>query len=281
MAKLGGAADAQSPALADLHESAGQLATLLENLPEFADASRTSFKSLAELSEDGRPAMRAARPTIAELNRAAKNAPELTNNLALVLDDLDDRKRAAEKDPRSPGGQGYTGFEALLQYVYDQTMAINVFDSNGYMLKVNLFVSECSEYQSLASLKEKLKEDPAFYQRCAAILGPHQPGITQPDPSYTGAQKGPEHHLPAAEKHETKKQQPARKPEPERADKPQQPTDKAAEELARRIEETLGIDLPDVPQSPEVPALPIPLPSLPQAPSGAEAQELLDFLLAP
>ncbi len=279
MAKLGGAADAQTPALADLHQSAGQLATLLENLPEFADASRTGFKSLAELSEDGRPAMRAARPTIAELNKAAKNAPELTNNLAILLRDLDDRKRAAEKDPRSPGGQGYTGLEALLQYVYDQTMAINIFDSNGYMLKVNLFHSECSEYQSLASLKEKLKEDPAFYQRCAAILGPHQPGITQRDPSYTGAQKGPEHHLPQAEQHETKQAAPKR--EPERADTPKQPTDKAAEELAHRIEETLGIDLPELPQSPQVPALPIPLPNLPQAPSNAEAQELLDFLLAP
>jgi virulence factor Mce-like protein len=278
MAKLGEAADAQSPALADLNQSAGQLATLLENLPEFADASRTSFKSLSELSKDGRPALRAAKPTIAELNRAAANAPELTNNLAIVLDDLDDRKRAVEKDPRSPGGQGYTGFEAVLQYVYDQTMAINTFDSNGYMLKVNLFFSECSDYQSLASLKEKLKEDPGFYQRCAAILGPHQPGITQPDPSYTGAQKGAEHHLPAAEKHERKTAR--RKPERE-ADKPQQPTDKAAEELAERIEETLGIELPELPQGPAVPALPIPLPSLPQAPSGADAQELLDFLLAP
>ena len=286
MAKLGEAADAQSPALADLNESAGQLATLLERTPGFADASRGSFRSLSELSQDGRPALRAAKPTIAELDRFATDLPELTNNLAIVLDDLDDRGRAVEKDPRSPGGKGYTGFEALLQYVYDQTMAINVFDSNGYMLKVNLFLSECSDYQSLASLKEKLKEDPGFYSRCAAILGPHQPGITQPDPSYTGAQKGAEHHLPAAEK-ETKtekKEAPATAPDrretAKRKKKPEQ-TDKAAEELAERIEETLGIELPELPQGPQIPALPIPLPSLPEAPAGADTQELLDFLLAP
>jgi hypothetical protein len=189
-----------------------------------------------------------------------------------------------EKDPRSPGGKGYTGFEALLQYVYDQTMAINTFDSNGYMLKVNLFLSECSDYQSLASLKEKLQQDPAFYQRCAAILGPHQPGITQPDPSYTGAQKGAEHHLPAAKKNDRKAEAPAK------ADKPQdpenaKPTDEAkkrAEELAERIEETLGIELPELPAGPEIPALPIPLPSLPgQQQPPANTQELLDFLLAP
>jgi hypothetical protein len=162
-------------------------------------------------------------------------------------------------------------------------MAINAFDSNGYMLKVNLFVSECSQYQSLASLKEKLKEDPAFYQRCAAILGPHQPGITQPDPSYTGAQKGAEHHLPVEAHSRERREAPAKAQAPPEAanDKPQQPTDKAAEQLAERIEETLGIELPETPQAPSVPALPIPLPDLPQAPTPGQAQQLLDFLLAP
>jgi virulence factor Mce-like protein len=287
MAKLGEAADAQSPALADLNQSAGDLATFFEQLPDFADSSRTSFKSLAELSQDGRPALRASKPTIAELNRFSTKTPELSNNLAIVLEHLDDRDHAVEKDPRSPGGKGYTGFEALLQYVYDQTMAINTFDSNGYMLKVNLFLSECSDYQSLASLKEKLQEDPGFYQRCAAILGPHQPGITQPDPSYTGAQKGAEHHLPAAEKEEKKAEAPAKAPEkPKDPETAKQPTDEAkkrAEELAERIEETLGIELPDLPAGPEIPALPIPLPSLPGAEQQppANTQELLDFLLAP
>jgi hypothetical protein len=154
------------------------------------------------------------------------------------------------------------------------------------MLKVNLFLSECSDYQSLASLKEKLQEDPGFYQRCAAILGPHQPGITQPDPSYTGAQKGAEHHLPAAKK-ETKAEAPAKTPEkPKDPEGAKQPTDEAkkrAEELAERIEETLGIELPELPAGPEIPALPIPLPSLPGAEQQppANTQELLDFLLAP
>jgi virulence factor Mce-like protein len=289
MAQLGEAADAQSPALADLNQSAGQLATLFEQLPDFADSSRTGIKSLAELSQDGRPALRASKPTIAELNRFSTKAPELSNNLAIVLKDLDDRDRAVEKDPRSPDGKGYTGFEALLQYVYDQTMAINTFDSNGYMLKVNLFLSECSDYQSLASLKEKLQEDPAFYSRCAAILGPHQPGITQPDPSYTGAQKGAEHHLPASKKQQKKPtaEAPAKAEKPKDPEsKPTEEAKKRAEELAERIEETLGIELPELPVlpvGPEIPALPIPLPTLQsgeQQPP-ANPQELLDFLLAP
>jgi ABC-type transporter Mla subunit MlaD len=292
MTKLGRAADAQSPALADLNASAGQLATLLENLPDFADASRKSFKSLAELGRDGRPALDAARPTIDQLNRFSTDTPELANNLGFVVDDLDDRGRAVEKDPRSPGGQGYTGFEALLQYVFDQTMAINAFDSNGYMLKVNLFHSECSDYQNLQSLKEKLKEDPGFYERCAAILGPHQPGITQPDPSYTGAQETHAPPRPAPPSQPRRQQKPPARTAPQRkrdappAGRRRDPKRQVAEQITKKLEQTLGIDLPDLspapalPQLPSAPKLPA-APQLPKAPTPADAQQLLDFLLAP
>jgi ABC-type transporter Mla subunit MlaD len=288
MAKLGQATDAQAPALADLNASAGQLATLFENLPDFADASRANLKSLAEVGRDGRPALRAATPTIAELSRFAADTPELANNLGFVLDDLDDRKRAVEKDPRSPGGQGYTGFEALLQYVFDQTMAINAFDSNGYMLKVNLFLSQCSDYQNLQSLKEKLKEDPSFYAECAAILGPNQPGITQADPSHTGAQeKAAGHHLPASKRSKRKNaagapnapERPGAKEDPKKK-KQKDPKRKAAEELVQNLEDTLGIDLPDLPPA-NLPDLGPVQGALPQNPSSADAQGLLDFLLGP
>src|SRR3954469_12304250 len=252
MQKLGAATDAQSPALADLNQSAGQLATLLEQLPDFADASRTSFKSLAELSRDGRPDVRAARPTVDLLNQASTHMPELANNLSIVLKDLNDRNRAVEKDPRSPDGKGYTGFEALLQYVFDQSMAINAFDANGYMLKVNLFASECSDYQNVQSLKKKLQQDPGFYSRCAAILGPNQPGITQPDPSYTGAQNVAERTSTDAKAQ--KKTKGTRKPDVSKAPQidantPKKKIDEAkrkAEKLKQQLEDTLGIQLPDL-----------------------------------
>jgi hypothetical protein len=283
MAKLGQATEAQTPALADLNASAGQLATLLQNLPDFADASRTGLKSLAELSRDGRPTLRVARPTIDQLNKFSTNTPELANNLAMVLKDLNDRNRAVEKDPRSPSGQGYTGFEALLQYVFDQAMAINAFDANGYMLKVNLFVSECSDYQNVQSLKEKLKTDPGFYSRCAAILGPNQPGITQADPSYTGAQNVAEK---APVKAPTEKQQAKRapdtgKPAPRaRTRPPKKKVDEVrrkAERLKKKLEDTLGIHLPDLPPTPALPQVP----ALPNGANAADPQQLLDFLLGP
>ena len=159
-------------------------------------------------------------------------------------------------------------------------MAINVFDSNGYMLKVNLFLSQCSDYQNLQSLKKKLKEDPSFYAQCAAILGPHQPGITQPDPSYTGAQETHDaHELPAS-----KKQQEGEDGGPEgarRSTTSRRTRRRPPSELIQNLEDTLGIDLPDLPaDEPAGRSRPAPN-ALPQAPSTADAQGLLDFLLAP
>ena len=48
--------------------------------------------------------------------------------------------RAVEPDSRSPGGKGFTGLEALLQYVFNQTLAINTFGPFGHMLAVDAFV---------------------------------------------------------------------------------------------------------------------------------------------
>jgi hypothetical protein len=83
-----------------------------------------------------------------------------------------------EKDPRSPGGQGFTGLEALLQYIFRQSQAVNTFDANSYLLKVSAFLDNtCAQYTDAAQAKTEAK------QRCRATLGPSQPGIDQPDPS--------------------------------------------------------------------------------------------------
>jgi phospholipid/cholesterol/gamma-HCH transport system substrate-binding protein len=175
MAALGETADTNTPALRNLNQSADQLATFLENLEPFSEATQVNMRSLAKAARSGRPAVKAAQPLVAELTAGTKKAPELANNSAVVLEHLNNRKFAVEKDPRSPGGQGYTGFEAVLQWLFDQPMAINTFDKNGYILKVNLFHSKCSDYQNPDSLKESMAKDPSFYKDCAAILGPNQP----------------------------------------------------------------------------------------------------------
>jgi len=286
MASLGSAVDAQTPALENLNASAGQLTRFLEQIPPFSKATRTSLSSLADASRRGRPAIKAAAPTVKELGRAAADMPELAGNLAIVLEHLGDRRNAVEKDPRSPGGKGYTGLEAILQYFYDQTLAINIYDANTHILKVDLFESKCSEYQNLQSLKEQMEKDPSFYADCAAILGPNQPGITQADPTATRASAARKVSSKSSDRKDGKRtaaqrnattEAPARGGDGRKDGKRRRD---AAQELRDRIEETLGIKLPELPRS-APPALPSSGQSAPQVPSTVDPQQLLDFLLAP
>src|SRR4051794_15008105 len=72
---LGQAADANTPALVDLNASAGQLTRLFENVPSFAKASQTGFRTLADASDKGRPALAAAKPTVSLLAQAVLHMP--------------------------------------------------------------------------------------------------------------------------------------------------------------------------------------------------------------
>ena len=189
MLELGRTADAQGPALQNLSRSAEQLERLFDNLGPFADASRPAIDALGEASKIGAQAARAATPTVDELDRYARGTPELGKNLAIVLEHLDDREKAAEPDPRSPGGKGYTGLEALLQYVFDQTLAINIHDGETHILQVFPFEGECAAYADIERAKEVEKH-------CSAALGPNRVGVTFPDATapagYDGADRGPE-----------------------------------------------------------------------------------------
>jgi phospholipid/cholesterol/gamma-HCH transport system substrate-binding protein len=184
MAKLGATADANIPVLRNLNEASGQLNRLFTNLPGFAHSSMPALRSLGQASVTGKQAVKAATPTVHDLNKFAKPTPELAQNLAIVLHDLDSRSRAVEADSRSPGGKGYTGLEALLQYVFNQTLAINAFGQFGHMLAVDAFVDpRCSQYATLQSVANGLQQYGAKYRECYAWLGPNQPGVNETDPS--------------------------------------------------------------------------------------------------
>lgn len=186
MAQLGRVADQTTPTLSNLQASASNLRRLFTDLEPFARNAKPALNALGDAGRTGRDALVAAKPTIRELGRFAKPLPELSKNLNIVLHDLDDRGRRVENDPRTPGqlGQsgatGYTGLEALLMYVFTQTVAINSFDQNGHVLRVNAYLSECSAYQNAQTLLKKLASEPSF-KHCESWLGPNQPGINQPD----------------------------------------------------------------------------------------------------
>jgi ABC-type transporter Mla subunit MlaD len=184
LAQLGATTDANLPALNNLNASSQQLSRLLRDLVPFSGSSKTAFSSLGQASVTGNQAVQAAGPTVAHLNQFAKPTPELAQNLAIVLHDLDDRGRAVERDPRSPGGAGYTGLEALLQYVFNQTLAINAFGPFGHMLAVDAFADiRCAAFATPATIKAGLKNFGSKYRECYSWLGPNQPGVNTTDPS--------------------------------------------------------------------------------------------------
>jgi hypothetical protein len=182
------ATHANLPVLQNLNTAAGELNRLFTNLPPFSRSATPAIKALGQASVTGTEAVKAANPTINHLNAFAQSTPELAQNLAIVLHDLDDRNRAVEADPRSPGGQGYTGLEALLQYVFIQPLAINTFGPFGHQLAVDAFIDpRCSPYATPATIATNLKTFGASYRDCYAWLGPNQPGVNESDPSNPGA----------------------------------------------------------------------------------------------
>jgi virulence factor Mce-like protein len=188
MASLGNVADRQTPTLANLRAAAPDITRFFDDLAPFARASTPAIEALGKASKTGRSAVLAATPTIALLDRFSRPTPELANNLNIVLHDLDDRSRKVENNAATAGQlgtngtTGYTGLEALLMYTFDQSMAINAFDQNGHLLRVNAFVSECGNYANAYTVVKKLRDDPKF-KHCEAWLGPSQPGVTTHDPS--------------------------------------------------------------------------------------------------
>lgn len=195
MAKLGTAATANTPVLNNLNAASGQLKTLFTNLAPcssphtanqcgFANASLPALQSLGQASIPGKEAAEAAVPTVKLLNEFSQPTPELAQNLSIVLTDLDNPKRAVEPDPRSPGGTGFTGLEALLQYVFNQGLTINTFSTYGHMLAVDAFASQmCSPYATPGTVAANLKQYGPAYRQCYSWYGPNQPGVNETDPS--------------------------------------------------------------------------------------------------
>jgi virulence factor Mce-like protein len=184
ISQLGTTVTTNEPVLQNLNQAAGQFHRLLTDLPAFSKSARPAIKSLGQASITGRAAVTAATPTVKDLNTFAKPTPELAGNLAIVLHDLDDQGRAVEPDPRSPGGKGFTGLQALLGYVFNQALAVNTFGPEGHVLAVDAFFSPmCSNYATPASIALAIKQYGAAYRQCYSWLGPNQPGVNETDPS--------------------------------------------------------------------------------------------------
>jgi virulence factor Mce-like protein len=189
MVRLGQSVDANYPVLQNLNASAGQLDRLLVDLPPFSRSALPALRSLGKASVTGKQALIAAKPTIKDLKQFANHTPELAQNLAIVLRSLDDRARAVERNPASPGGKGYTGLEAMLQYVFNQTLDLDYFGQWGHMEAIDGFISPtCGGFATPQTIANNIQQHGIQQvRRCYSFLGAVQPGVTTTDPSNPGA----------------------------------------------------------------------------------------------
>ena len=174
LAELGTAARLQTPALRDLRGAAPDLTEFLQRLGPFADSARPAVRGLGRASDTGIGAVREARSTVKGLRALGTASTEPMRNLRFVLEDLNDRGKAVEPNRLSPTGGGFTGLEAFLQFFFVQSQAINIYDSKGFLLKLNVLLNECSQYTNAQTAIEHSERT----AHCKQWLGPNQPGVT-------------------------------------------------------------------------------------------------------
>jgi virulence factor Mce-like protein len=182
LAQLDATANEQIPFLRRMHAAAPDFHRLLVALEGFSNASRGSTRALGEMAVVGRKALTESKEEIAELRELSEDAPRLAKPLRQFLQTIDDRERSVENDPlhkelappapdktAAQEGEGFTGMEALLNYVYWQTLGINGFDQVSHFLRIVLLRNDCSAYQN----------DPteALIELCSTGVGPYQPCI--------------------------------------------------------------------------------------------------------
>jgi hypothetical protein len=178
--------------LRQLQGTAPQLKRFFADLGPFSEASRPSFRSLGKAAVIGNKAFKDSKAHIAELKALSEHAPSTGKNLRQFLQTLDDRNRSTQGDPRAKDsappapdptayhdGQGFTGMEALLNYPYWQSLALNAFDQMGHLLRVVLNINSCSAWQT-GPVDDSNK---TLFKNCNSWLGPVQPGVTAPDPT--------------------------------------------------------------------------------------------------
>jgi ABC-type transporter Mla subunit MlaD len=274
MAQLERTADRQIPLLRRLQSAAPALQRFMTELRPFSVASRTSIRALGETSVTGRSALTESADEIKQLRELSTNAPRMAKPLRQFLQTIDDRARSVENDPLAEKtappapdkaaytkGKGFTGMEALLNYIYYQTLAINGFDQISHVLRIALLNSAtCGPYE--------VKPTPAEQKQCSAWLGPYQPGVTHPDPTRPAKKETAAQRKAARERQANGVPLPG---DPEAL--PVAGLDLSAPQivLPPPIRELLD-SLNKLPDTSHLPAAPK---------GGGSAERLLDFLLAP
>ena len=299
MARLGDLSDESVPLLAELERGAPALNELFTRLGPFSKASRPALDALGEAGKTGIQAFEESDAELRELRKLGKDAPAFAKPLRQFLQTMDQRERGLEDDPRAKAGAPpapdptaiedtgpFTGFEAIWNYPFWQTLSINMFDGVAHMVRLGLQMDEqCSQFQNNPSQ--------AVIDRCNQWLGPNQPGITTPDPTADSAAAAAlaEDGEPARRVGERRgPNEPEAGPLPGQRDisEPQIALPPAIQDLLDGLRgdgdkkgDGRDGDRPRLPKTPELPDLNVPDLQQPESPSSDPSESLLDFLLAP
>jgi len=206
LAELDRFALAQTPLLTNLRGAAPGLARLSGNLPRFNAASEDALRTLGKAGDVGRRALNDGEDEFELLAEAGKLATPALEPLADFVTDLDDPRRAVEIDERAgedtgrsglePGQRntmGYTGLEGLLNYVRNQALSINQFDSISHLFRFGIYEANTGLCGSFSSGRDPETGEPGVPRQdgsgtttnileaadCIAWLGENQPGISE------------------------------------------------------------------------------------------------------
>jgi len=171
---------------------------LLVALEHFSNASRGSTRALGEVAVVGKKALEESAEEIAELRELSEDLPRLAKPLRQFLQSLDNRKRSVDDDPlhkslappapdktAAKDGEGFTGMEALANYIYWQSLGINGFDQVSHYLRIVVFQNDCSTYHN--------NPTPDLIARCSTGVGPYQPCLLKDtEETVPGKAEGPE-----------------------------------------------------------------------------------------
>ena len=214
-------ARAQTPLLNNLRGAAPHLARLSGNLPAFNRNSEDALRTLGNAGDVGRRALTNGADEIELLAEAGRKATPAVEPLGDFLSDLDDPRRAVEIDDRAgtdtgrsalePGQRntmGYTGLEGLLNYVRNQTLAINQFDAVSHLFRFGIYEANtglCGSFNSgrnpdtgelgVPAQAGGVTTDITQAADCVAWLGANQGGLT---PGHTDADLGLPPYDPSA-----------------------------------------------------------------------------------
>jgi ABC-type transporter Mla subunit MlaD len=186
--QLEATAEEQIPLLRRLREAAPELRAFLAELGPFSRDSLISTRALGRASLEGRRAINESAEEIAQLRALAEDLPRFAKPLRQFLQTMDDRARSVENEPMAKetappapdktayrDGQGFTGLEGVWNYIYYQTLGINLFDDVSHLLRIILIQNQCAAYAT--------KPTPEQYKQCGNNIGRIAPGVRDPDPT--------------------------------------------------------------------------------------------------